>query len=174
MGYAAQSCKSRSFHRRFMTEKPDLLSFEDFPPGRFGSFGPRHVTREEIIAFAREFDPQPMHLDDAAADASMLKGLSGSGWQVCSLVMRMLYDGFIHRTKSLGSPGVAETKWMSPLRPGDDLMLDVDVAESRLSQSRPGTGIVTFKLSVTSANCKIAEMTPVLMIGCRDTALAQA
>ena len=88
--------------------------------------------------------------------------------------MRMLYDGFIHRTKSLGSPGVAETKWMSPLRPGDDLMLDVDVAESRLSQSRPGTGIVTFKMSVTSGNGKIAEMMPTIMIGCRDAMPAKA
>jgi acyl dehydratase len=157
-----------------MTEKPDLLTFEDFPPGRFGTFGPRHVTREEIIEFAREFDPQPMHLDDAAAEASMLKGLSGSGWHVCSLTMRMLYDGFIHRTKSLGSPGVAETKWMSPLRPGDDLILDVDVAESRLSQSRPGTGIVTFHLSLTGAAGKIAEMTPTIMVGCRDNAAAKA
>jgi acyl dehydratase len=71
------------------------LTFEDFPPGHFGTFGPRHVTREEILAFAAEYDPQPMHLDEAAANASMLKGLSGSGWHLGSIMMRMLFDGFI-------------------------------------------------------------------------------
>src|ERR1700730_3211946 len=81
------------------------LTFEDFKPGRFGTFGPRHVTREEILAFAAEYDPQPMHLDEAAAKKSMLKGLSGSGCHLGSLMMRMLFDGFIGRTASLGSPG---------------------------------------------------------------------
>ena len=123
------------------------LTFEDFAQGRFGSFGPRHVSREEILTFAAEFDPQPMHLDEQAAQASMLKGLSGSGWHLCSLTMRMLFDGFIGRTASLGSPGVNEVRWLAPLRPGDDLMLDVEVVESRVSGSRPTTGIVTFKCS---------------------------
>src|SRR6478735_9227841 len=128
------------------------LTFEDFPPGHFGSFGPRHVTREEIIAFAAEFDPQPMHLDEEAAAKSMLRGLSGSGWHLGSLMMRMLFDGFIHRTASLGSPGVDELRWLSPLRPGDDLTLDVDVTQARVSRSRPETGIVTFKMSVRNAS----------------------
>ncbi len=103
------------------------LTFEDFPPGHFGTFGPRHVTREEILAFAAEFDPQPMHLDEEAASRSMLKGLSGSGWHLCSIMMRMMFDGFIGRTASLGSPGVNELRWLAPLRPGDDLTLDVEV-----------------------------------------------
>jgi acyl dehydratase len=128
------------------------LTFEDFPPGHFGSFGPRHVTREEIIAFATEFDPQPMHLDEEAAKHSMLRGLSGSGWHLGSLMMRMLFDGFIHRTASLGSPGVDELRWLSPLRPGDDLTLDVDVTQARVSRSRPETGIVTYKMSVRNAS----------------------
>lgn len=127
------------------------LTFEDFPQGPFGSFGPRHVTREEIIAFAAEFDPQPMHLDDAAARVSMLNGLSGSGWHLCSLMMRMMFDGFIGRTASLGSPGVNEVRWMAPLRPDDDLTLEVEVAETRVSRSRPTTGIVTFKCTVRNA-----------------------
>jgi acyl dehydratase len=127
------------------------LTFEDFPPGHFGTFGPRHVTREEMLAFAAEFDPQPMHVDEEAARHSMLKGLSGSGWHLCSIMMRMLFDGYIGRTASLGSPGVSELRWRTPLRPGDDLTLDVDVAEARVSRSRPGTGIVTFKCSVRNA-----------------------
>ncbi len=86
------------------------LTLEDFKPGRFGTFGPRHVTREEILAFAAEFDPQPMHLDHEAAKQSMLKGLSGSGWHLGAIMMRMLVDGFIGRTASLGSPGVNEMR----------------------------------------------------------------
>src|SRR6202165_2800212 len=127
------------------------LSFEDFPPGHFGTFGPRHVSREEIIAFAAEFDPQPMHLDEEAASRSMLKGLSGSGWHLCSIMMRMMFDGFLGRTPSLGSPGGNELRWLAPLRPGDDLTLDMDVAEARPSRSRPETGIVTFKGVVRNA-----------------------
>src|SRR2546430_16934981 len=91
------------------------LTFEDFPPGHFGTFGPRRVTREEILAFAAEFDPQPMHLDEEAAKRSMLKGLSGSGWQLCSVVMRMMFDGFIARTASRGSPGGNELPRLAPL-----------------------------------------------------------
>jgi len=127
------------------------FTFEDFPPGHFGTFGPRHVTREEMLAFAAEFDPQPMHLDEEAASRSMLKGLSGSGWHLGSIMMRMMCDGYIGRTASLGSPGINELRWLAPLRPGDDLTLDIDVTEARVSRSRPQTGIVTFKAVVRNA-----------------------
>jgi acyl dehydratase len=148
------------------------LAFEDFPPGRYGTFGPRHVTREEIIAFAAEFDPQPMHLDEEAAKRSMLEGLSGSGWHLCSIVMRMMFDGYIGRTASLGSPGVSELKWLAPFRPGDDLTLDVDVVEARVSRSRPETGIVTFKCGVrNAAGQALAEMVSPIIVK-RRAALA--
>ena len=111
------------------------LTFEDFKPGHFGTFGPRHITRDEIVAYAREYDPQPMHLDEDAANASMLKGLAGSGWHMCSLMMRMIYDGFLHKSASMGSPGVDQMRWLAPFRPGDDLTLDVEVVEARASQS---------------------------------------
>lgn len=128
-----------------------ILSFEDFTPGPFGSFGPRRVSRDEIIAFAAEFDPQPMHLDDEAAKHSLLGGLSGSGWHLCALMMRMMVDGFLSRTASLGSPGVDEVRWLSPLRPDDELTLDVEVKQTRVSQSRPEIGIVTFGFRVRNA-----------------------
>ncbi len=145
------------------------LTFEDFPPGRFGSFGPHHVTRQDILAFAAEYDPQPMHLDEDAASKSMLNGLSGSGWHLCSLMMRMLCDGFITRTASLGSPGVNEVRWLAPLRPGDDLMLDVDVIEARVSKSRPETGIVTFKATArNAAGVALCEMTSPIIVGRRS------
>jgi acyl dehydratase len=148
------------------------LAFEDFTPGHFGSFGPRHVTREEIIAFAAEFDPQPMHLDEEAAKRSLLKGLSGSGWHLCAIVMRMMFDGYIGRTASLGSPGVNEMRWLAPFRPGDDLTIDVDVTEARVSRSRPDTGIVTFKCRVRNAAGQVlAEMISPIMVQ-RRAALA--
>jgi acyl dehydratase len=134
-----------------MSPVMNTLFFEDFSLGHLGRYGPRLVTREEMLAFAAEFDPQPMHLDEAAASRSMLKGLSGSGWHLCSIVMRMMFDGFIGRTVSLGSPGVNELRWLAPLRPGDEIMLDVEVAELRVSRSRPSTGIVTFKMVASNA-----------------------
>ena len=151
------------------------LTFEDLPPGRLGTFGPRRVTREEILAFAAEFDPQPMHLDEAAATRSMLKGLSGSGWHLCSIMMRMMFDGFIGRTASLGSPGVNEVRWLAPLRPGDDLMLEADVVEARLSKSRPETGIVTFKCTVRNAGGQaLCEMVSPIIVKRRAAATAEA
>ncbi len=141
------------------------LTFEDFPPGRLGTFGPRRVTREEILAFAAEFDPQPMHLDEDAASKSMLKGLSASGWHLCSVMMRMMFDGFIGRAASLGSPGVNELRWLAPLRPGDEVTLDVDVTEARVSQSRPRTGIVTFKaVARNAAGQALCEMVSPILI----------
>ncbi|WJR81668.1 MaoC family dehydratase [Bradyrhizobium sp. NP1] len=145
------------------------LTYEDFPPGRLGTFGPRHVSREEILAFAAEFDPQPMHLDEEAARHSMLRGLAGSGWHLASLMMRMMFDGFIGRAASLGSPGVSELRWLAPLRPGDDVMLEVDVLEARVSSSRPERGIVTIKaVARNAAGEALCEMVSPLMIGRRD------
>src|SRR5271167_5066456 len=148
-----------------MSPVMNTLVFEDFKPGRVGSFGPRRVTREEILAFAAEFDPQPMHLDEEAAKRSMLEGLSGSGWHLCSIIMRMMFDGFIGRTASMGLPGVYELRWLAPLRPGDDLMLEVDVTQARVSRSRPQTGIVTFKGVVRNAKGEaLCEMvTPIIV-----------
>src|SRR6201990_3532148 len=123
----------------------NTLVFEDFKLGHLGRFGPQHVTAEEIRAFAAEFDPQPMHLDQEAASRSMLKGLAGSGWHLGSITMRMIFDGFIHRTASLGSPGVNELRWLAPFRPGDDITLDVEVVEARVSRRRPTTRLVTLK-----------------------------
>jgi acyl dehydratase len=149
------------------------LTFEDFPPGRFGTFGPRHVTRDEILSFAAEFDPQPMHLDEEAAKLSLLKGLSASGWHLCSIMMRMMVDGFVGRAASLGSPGVNEVRWLAPLRPGDDLLLDVDVMEARVSRSRPETGIVMFRSTVrNAAGQALCEMVSPIIIGRRGSASA--
>jgi acyl dehydratase len=144
------------------------LTFEDFPPGHFGQFGPRRVTRAEMLAFAAEFDPQPMHLDEEAASRSMLQGLSGSGWHLCSIMMRMMVDGFVGRSASLGSPGVTELRWLAPFRPDDELTLDIDVVEARVSRSRPATGLVTFKCVVrNAAGLALCEMVSPMILARR-------
>jgi acyl dehydratase len=129
-----------------------MLTFEDFKPGHFATLGPRHVTREEIISFAAEYDPQPMHLDEEAGRRSLAGGLSGSGWHMCALAMRMQVDGILDRTDSLGGLGVDEVKWLAPLRPGDDLTLEVHVDEARVSNSRPDAGIVKIRTEMFNAS----------------------
>jgi acyl dehydratase len=107
-------------------------------------YGPRLVTRDEIVEFAAAFDPQPMHLDEAAAEASMLGGLAASGWHSCCLLMRMLSDGFIASSRFMGAPGVEEARWLAPLRPGDTVTARATVLERRASRSRPELGFVKF------------------------------
>ncbi len=122
--------------------------WEDFAPGAVEIHGPRLVTREEIVAFAAEFDPQPMHLDEAAASATLLGGLAASGWHSCCLLMRMLADGILLDAASMGAPGVDEVRWLKPLRPGTQIRLRATVLETRASKSRPERGFVKFRFEV--------------------------
>jgi acyl dehydratase len=122
-----------------------MRAFEDFAVGFTVPLGPYKVTREETIAFAREFDPLPFHLDEAAADASMLGGLSASGWHTCAMMMRMMVDGFLAGSTSQGSPGVDFVKWLRPVRPGDTLDGTMTVVEARPSRSRPTLGIARLR-----------------------------
>jgi acyl dehydratase len=116
--------------------------FEDFTVGEVIDLGERTISRDSIVAFAREFDPQPFHLDDAAARATIYGGLLASGWHTASLMMRMLYDSLIRHTVSLGSPGVDELRWLKPVRPGDTLSLRMTILECVPSRSKPDRGIV--------------------------------
>jgi acyl dehydratase len=120
------------------------LYWEDFHQGRVFEHGPRLLPREEMIAFAAEYDPQPMHLDEAAARTTMLGGLCASGWYLCSIAMRMIVDAFAHRAASMGAPGVDEVKWLVPVRPGEQVRLRATVVETRVSNSRPEIGFVRF------------------------------
>lgn len=151
----------------------DKLHFEDFKPGDVAIYGPRHVTREEIVAFAAEFDPQPMHLDEAAGVASLLGGLGGSGWHACSLLMRMIADGFILNSTSMGSPGVEEVRWLKPLRPGVNLRVRATVMETRVSKSRPDMGLVkmTFEM-IDDTDAVVTTMISSLMMGRRNAGAA--
>ena len=118
------------------------LYFEDFTPGQAIEHGPRLVTREEILAFAAQYDPQPMHLDEEAGRNSMMGGLGASGWHTSSLMMRMICDSFLLDSTSMGAGGVEEVKWLKPVRPDDKLTLRTTVLDTRRSRSRPEIGIV--------------------------------
>ncbi len=116
--------------------------FEDFEIGRTIHVGSRTVTEEEIIDFATKFDPQPFHVDTHAAKHSMYGGIIASGWHTCSMMMRLMVDGFLREASSLGSPGVDEIRWIKPVRGGDTLTVTTTAQEIRPSTSKPDRGVV--------------------------------
>jgi acyl dehydratase len=115
--------------------------FEDFVVGTVYEFGSITVTEAEIIAFARQFDPQVMHTDPVAAAKGATGGLIASGWHTIALLMRMYADNFLPEN-GLPAPGVDEVRWQRPVRPGDTLRLRVTIQEARLSRSKPDRGVV--------------------------------
>lgn len=120
----------------------ELLHYEDFHVGQVIPLGPYVVTREEVLDFAHEFDPQDFHLDEEAARASVLGGLAASGWHSCAMLMRMLCDGYLNRSAGLGSPGLSEVKWLKPVLVGETLSGTMTVLSTRKSKSRPELGIL--------------------------------
>jgi acyl dehydratase len=116
--------------------------WEDFPAGSVREFGAKTVTREAVLAFAREFDPQPFHVDDDAAEASLFGRLSASGWHTCAMTMRMICDDHLLESSSLGSPGIDSLRWHKPVYPGDTLRVRLEVLEARAMTSRPEVGLV--------------------------------
>ena len=116
--------------------------FEDFEPGRVIPVGSRTLGEEEIVAFARQFDPQPFHVDPEAAAKSHFGGLIASGWHTCSIMMRMMVDGFLSEAASMGSPGVDEIRWLKPVRAGDTLTVTATIMDVRASTSKPDRGVV--------------------------------
>ena len=124
--------------------------FEDFSVGDVFPLPERAVVRAEIIAFATEFDPQRYHLDERTPPTELTTGLSASGWHGCAMLMRMMFDGFLGQSASMGSPGIDTLKWRRPIRPGDRLRGTSTVLEIRESRSRPTMGIVRFRHEVTN------------------------
>jgi acyl dehydratase len=145
------------------------LYWEDFIVGSVAEFGSRLVTREEIIAFAAEFDPQPMHMDEEFARSTMLGGLAASGWHTCAIEMRMIVDGFMGDSDSLGSPGIDEVRWLKPVRPGDRLTLRRTILEARPLRSRPEWGLVRFRFElINQAGETVMRQENVNMFGRRQ------
>lgn len=122
--------------------------FEDFTPGWSYESPARSLSREEIVAFAREWDPQRYHTDDEAARASPYGGLIASGWQTGCVAMRLMCDGYLNDSSCVGSPGIEAIRFLKPVRPGDALRFRAQVLEARASTSRPDRGIVRWRWDV--------------------------
>ena len=118
------------------------IHWEDFAVGQVRELGALTVSREEILNFARQYDPQPFHLDDAAAQASVFGGLCASGWHTCALAMRLMVTNFLHQTASLGSPGLDGVRWLKPVFPGDTLSLRHTILATRPMRKRADVGLV--------------------------------
>ncbi|MCF4164677.1 MaoC family dehydratase [Zavarzinia compransoris] len=146
----------------------DRLYFEDFEVGGCAVHGEKTVSEAEIIAFAREFDPQPIHVDPAAAALSPFGGLIASGVHSCSMMMRLMCDGYMLRSASRGSPGIDEVRYLLPVRPGDVLRVRMTVVDRRRSASRPEMGIVQARHELLNQKDEVVlEMTSKVMMGCR-------
>jgi acyl dehydratase len=126
----------------------DLIYFEDVEVGQTHRFGHYEVTAEEIIEFAREFDPQPFHLDAEAAKQSMFGGLIASGWHTGAMFIRMINDHAIPGAATAGAMGFDDLKWLRPVRPGDILSVESRVKEKIDAANRHGTGIVKIESRV--------------------------
>jgi len=119
--------------------------FDDFAPGQDIDLGTRTVTEEEIVAFARAYDPQPFHVDRDAAAHSIYGGVIASGWHTCGMMMRMVVDGLLNRSASMGSPGLDGVRWLAPVRAGDTLNVRYQTVQVKASRSKPDRGVVWSK-----------------------------
>jgi len=119
--------------------------FEDFFPGQEIDLGTRTVSEEEIIEFASRFDPQPFHVDKDAAAQSIYGGVIASGWHTCSMMMRLVVDGLMAKSSSMGSPGLDGVRWLAPVRAGDTLTVRYQTTQVKASNSKPDRGVVWSK-----------------------------
>ncbi|WP_374295575.1 MaoC family dehydratase [Sphingomonas sp.] len=123
--------------------------FEDIAVGDRAGFGHYPVTRDEVIAFAEKYDPQPFHLSDEAAARTHFGRLAASGWHSCAMMMAMIVEhGRAHRQAGLGSPGLDELRWLKPVYPGDTLRCESEVLAARASESRPTIGLLKTRVTV--------------------------
>lgn len=147
---------------------PTKWYFEDFYIGQEIPLGSRVVTEEDIIAFATQFDPQPFHVDHDGAQESIYGGVIASGWHTCSIMMRMVVDGVLNHSSSMGSPGLERVRWLKPVRGGDTLTVVYQTKGLRPSTSKPDRGVV---LSVWQASNQRGEVVATVegmgMYGCR-------
>lgn len=129
--------------------------FEDLTPGKVLEFGGFEMTEEEIVGFARRYDPQPFHLDRAAGKASIFGDLCASGWNTTAVMMRMWVDHFLSPEASLGSPGIDQLRWHKPVYVGDRLHCRIEVLEATPSRSRPFMGSVRQKAEVRNQDDEV-------------------
>jgi len=143
--------------------------FEDFVPGMEAEYGTVAVDAEEIVAFARKYDPQEFHTDPVRAAQGEFGGLIASGWHTASLMMRLLVDRYLSNVASLGSPGVDELRWLAPVRPGNRLSIRVTVLDARRSRSKPHCGLVRSFIEVLNeAGTVVMTVKGMTLMRCRD------
>jgi acyl dehydratase len=120
----------------------DARYWEDYVAGAVYDYGVITLDRDELIAFARKYDPQVFHVDEAAAQGGPFGGLIASGWQTGAMAMRLYADHFLTKVASLASPGLEELRWVRPFRPGETLSIRVEILETRRSQTKPDRGLI--------------------------------
>ena len=142
--------------------------FEDYLEGSVHELGSVQVDKNEVIEFARRYDPQVFHTDEEAAKRTLFGGLIASGWHSAALMMRLLADNFISKVASLGAPAVDELRWHLPVRPGDVLSVRVSVLDTRRSRSKPDRGVMRTRVEVTNQRGELAmSLTAVNILLCR-------
>ena len=142
--------------------------FEDYVPGAVHDLGSVVLDEEEVIAFARQFDPQPFHLDKERAEKSAFGGLIASGWHTACLAMRLIVERYLSDVSSEGSPGIDELRWLRPVRPGDQLTVRITNLDARRSRSRPERGIVRSHIETLNQDGEVVmHLTSTIYIRCR-------
>jgi acyl dehydratase len=131
------------------------LFFEDLTPGAVSTYGGMRVDRDDMVAFAREFDPQPFHVDEAAARDTFVGRLIASGWYTGALQMRMLCDAWLLDSSSMGGPGLDELKWIQPVVAGNTLSVRQTILDAKPSRSRPEMGLVRFRLETLNESGEV-------------------
>ncbi len=139
-----------------MSNKEQIKYYwEDFTPDWEYESKSKTLTADEITAFAREYDPQPYHIDEEAAKDTHFGGLIASGWQTCSIAMRLMCDGYLLESSCIGSPGLDELRWYKPVRPGDALRLRSTVLNQTPSQKVSTRGTVQFRWDVLNQDDEV-------------------
>jgi acyl dehydratase len=142
---------------------------EDYLPGTVVEYGPIAVDEAAIVAFGRQFDPQPFHVDPQRAAGGPFGGVIASGWHTGSLMMRLLVDHYLPREAGLGSPGIDELRWLAPVRPGDQLSLRVTVTAARPSRTKPDRGLVhTSNEMINQRGEVVMTVKAMTLIRCRN------
>jgi acyl dehydratase len=140
------------------------IYLDDLQPGQTFALGRRSsITREEILDFAKAWDPQPFHLDEEAARASIYGQLIASGWHTVCIFMRLFADGLLNRTAAIGSPGIDELRWLKPVCAGDSLEAAVEVLEVQPSRSRPDRGAARIRCVVRNQQGEVLTMIATVM-----------
>jgi acyl dehydratase len=166
---AQQPHVTRALSETDFTVPADDRYFEDYQAGAVCEYGYASVTEEEIIAFARRFDPQSFHVDPQLATAGPFGGLVASGWHTTGIFMRLFADHYLSRVASLGSPGVDELRWANPVRSGDVLRLRTTITGTRRSRSKPDRGIVHTQAELLNQHDRsVLSLVVVNLLGLRE------